>query len=62
MKTLKTLFWKELRENFKWALLAGVIVSGAMLYALRLRDNSYISEEEAMLLCSKSFLLVTDIG
>jgi hypothetical protein len=62
MKTLKTLFWKELRENFKWALLAGVIVSGAMLYALRLRDVSYISEEEAMLLCSKSFLLVTDFG
>jgi hypothetical protein len=62
MKTLKTLFWKELRENFKWALLAGVIVSGAMLYALKYEPQRDSAHEALEGLCGKSFFIVTNYG
>lgn len=32
---MKALFWKEIRENLMWALLAAVCVAGALFYGLR---------------------------
>lgn len=61
---MKTLIWKELRENGRWALLAMLALGGAELYALR--DTQYAQQDfyfsDGITLCKKPFLLVTLFG
>ncbi|MEO6054919.1 MAG: ABC transporter permease subunit, partial [Chthoniobacterales bacterium] len=60
---MKTLFWKEWRENFKWALLAAGCVVGAMLYTLRPNPQQFDNYRNIwQSLCSPSFLLITTFG
>jgi len=58
---MKTLIWKELRENFKWALLALVVLVLAQFYALSL-SRSGNDAYNNLTLCSSTFLLVTSFG
>ncbi len=53
---MKTMIWKELRENAKWAILALVCLVLAEFYALNSRDPW------SPTLCSQIFLLVTSFG
>jgi hypothetical protein len=60
-----TLIWKELRENFKWALLAMVVLGGAEVYALYPRDQQeeyYGALGDGLTLCKTSFLTVTTLA
>jgi hypothetical protein len=52
---MKTIIWKELRENFKWALLGFVCLALAELYAL-------FAQGYNLPLCGSTFLLVTSFG
>lgn len=58
---MKAIIWKELRENFKWAVLALLALTLAEIYALasgRTRSDPY----QAVTLAGSSFLLVTSFG
>lgn len=61
---MKSLIWKELRENIRWALLAMIVFGGAMAYALYQAPNDYQSYyyNDGITLLKKSFLLVTTFG
>jgi hypothetical protein len=59
---MKTMLWKELRENFKWALLAFLILIVAEFYALAAGRNDTQNELNDLTLCGSSFLLVTSFG
>lgn len=61
---MKTLVWKELRENAKWAFLAMMAFGIALCYALYqtrygYQDYGYL---DGITLCKKSFLIVTTFG
>ncbi len=59
------LAWKELRENFKWALLAMVVLGAAELYALyphSLQEESYGFQLQGLTITKTSFLTVTTFG
>lgn len=58
---MKTMLWKELRENLKWAALAVVVLALAEFYALSTaRDGS--DNFDGITLCGSTFLLVTSFG
>lgn len=62
-----TLIWKELRENFKWALLAMLVLGAAECYALyQTQDGqpAYYSYSgmDGITLCKTSFLTITCFG
>lgn len=61
---MKSLFWKEWRENLRWALIALVVVGAAMAYTLRTDPNDYYgsSREVWQGLQSGQFLMVTVFG
>ncbi len=40
---MKALFWKEFRENLKWAVLAMGIIVAAMAYSLQYNPSNYYS-------------------
>ncbi|MCH8965726.1 MAG: hypothetical protein IIB58_12240, partial [Planctomycetes bacterium] len=56
---MRPMIWKELRENFKWAVLWMLGMGLAMAYALSSPGYYYSGNES---ICSASFLLVTTIG
>jgi hypothetical protein len=57
---MKAMLWKELRENFKWAVLAMLGLGLAEFYGLMERTSSY--DDQAATLCKSSFLMVTTFG
>jgi hypothetical protein len=59
---MKAMIWKELRENFKWALLAMFGLGMAEFYALNQQSffNSYIDVSQS--LCKAPFLMATTFG
>jgi ABC-type transport system involved in multi-copper enzyme maturation permease subunit len=59
---MRTMLWKELRENFKWALLALLALTTAELYTLASAHQGYSENFEELTLCSSSFLLATAFG
>jgi hypothetical protein len=61
---MKTLVWKELRENWKWAVLAMLVLGGAEIYGLTdppegMRDTQFTS---GLTLTRNSFLTVATFG
>ncbi|MBN8711157.1 MAG: hypothetical protein BGO12_01210 [Verrucomicrobia bacterium 61-8] len=61
---MKALFWKEFRENLKWAILAMGIIIAAMAYSLRYNPNEFYSFQREVWqgLQSSQFLMVTVFG
>ncbi len=63
---MRALIWKELRENFKWALLAAAVLGAAEMHALYSVSNGepdfYEYSNEGITLCKPSFLVVTAFG
>ena len=59
---MKALFWKEIREIGKWALLAAVGITAAMLYALGAASDNHSLNDPWQTLCSQSFLLISTFG
>jgi ABC-type transport system involved in multi-copper enzyme maturation permease subunit len=59
---MRTMLWKELRENFKWALLALLALTAAELYTLSSPRQSYSEDFRELTLCSSAFLLTTAFG
>lgn len=58
---MKTMIWKELRENLKWAVLALTVLVLAEFYALSTgREGS--DNYNNITLCGSTFLLVTSFG
>jgi ABC-type transport system involved in multi-copper enzyme maturation permease subunit len=57
---MKAMIWKELRENFKWAVLACAGMLLAEFYVLGGLQKDFYSEE--FTLCSSTFLMVTSFG
>ena len=59
---MKAMIWKELRENARWALLAGFALLVAEMYALSVEKaaagNSFVN----ISLCGETFLLVSAFG
>ena len=58
---MKAMLWKELRENFKWAVLAMIGLALAEFYGLTARGN-YSYEDQTATLCKSSFLMATTFG
>ena len=58
---MKTMIWKELRENLKWAVLALIILALAELYALS-TGREGANNFNGNTLCGSTFLLVTSFG
>ena len=61
---MKALFWKEVRENWKWALLAAVGITAAMFYLLHRWSPGrpeYLQHPWETL-CSRPFLMVSSFG
>src|SRR5687768_11364226 len=50
---MKSMIWKELRENLRWAALGMLLVGGAMMYALSKHGASLMTE---------AFLMATLFG
>jgi hypothetical protein len=62
---MSRLMWKELRENFKWALLAMVALGAAELYGIyphNIQDESFGFQINGITLTKTSFLTVTTFG
>lgn len=61
---MKTLIWKELRENLKWAILAMLVLAGAELYALHYTRYGQVDTQynNGMTVAKDSFLMVTTFG
>lgn len=57
---MKAMLWKELRENFKWAVLGMLALGLAEFYGLMERSNSY--NDQSATLCKTSFLMITTFG
>lgn len=58
---MKTILWKELRENYKWGLLALVVMLLATFYALSQSDERQ-DYQNNITLCHATFLIVTAFG
>jgi hypothetical protein len=56
---MKALVWKELRENFKWAVLAMIGLGLAETYGL---SATGYNDDPAAPLCKTSFLMTTSLG
>jgi hypothetical protein len=63
---MRTLIWKELRENLKWVLPAIVLFGGALLYGLYHNPENYSPgyyiSTNGITLCRPAYLLVTTFG
>ena len=59
---MKTMLWKELRENGKWALLAFLVLTVAEFYTLSSSGDADAYNQNGLTVCSSSFLLVTSFG
>jgi ABC-type transport system involved in multi-copper enzyme maturation permease subunit len=59
---MKAMIWKELRENFKWALLALLVLTIAEFYALSSSRSDTENLYNELTLCSSAFLEVTSFG
>jgi hypothetical protein len=59
---MKTMLWKEFRENLKWGVLAMLALGVAELYALNQRQMFNMSLEDSETLCKSSFLMATTFG
>jgi hypothetical protein len=59
---MRTMLWKELRENFKWAVLAFLALTAAELYTLSAPRQEYVESYTDLTLCSSAFLLATAFG
>ena len=63
---MMTLCWKELRENYRWALLALAALGAAQWYALHAGEENYslgyVWNGKGLLLDSTPFLAVTTFG
>ncbi len=60
---MRTLIWKELRENGKWAALAFLCLLLAEFYALAgTRNSNNYDQYRQITLCSPSFLMVSAFG
>lgn len=58
---MKAMLWKELRENFKWAMMAMVGLGLAEIYGLYYTDpNNY--NNRGITLCNPTFLMATSLG
>ena len=58
---MKTLIWKELRENFKWAVLAMIGLCLAEIYGLNYIDRMNYNNQ-GLTLCNPPFLMATSLG
>jgi hypothetical protein len=58
---MKAMLWKELRENFKWALLAMIGLGLAEVYGLYYIDQQN-PNNRGITLCSPTFLMATSLG
>lgn len=61
---MRALFWKEWRENLRWALIGLAVIATAMAYTLRSDPNDYYSSNREIWqgLQSGQFLMVTVFG
>ena len=59
---MKTIIWKELRENWKWAALALLCLALAKIGTLHQQRDDENNMFYGLTLCSSSFLLVTSFG
>ncbi|HEY3901187.1 MAG TPA: hypothetical protein VGM54_21430 [Chthoniobacter sp.] len=59
---MKAMIWKELRENARWALLAGLGLLMAELYALSMEKALVGNSFVAVSLCGENFLMVSAFG
>jgi hypothetical protein len=57
---MKAMLWKELRENFKWAVLAMIGLTLAEFCGLTANNNDYYNQ--AAILCQSAFLMSTSFG
>ena len=58
---MKTIIWKELRENLKWSLLALLCLTLAEIYALSLQRNGGRDVYNNLTVCSSAFLMVSSV-
>jgi len=58
---MKAMLWKELRENFKWALLAMIGLCLAEIYGLNYYDPLNYNNR-GLTLCNPTFLMATSFG
>ena len=59
---MKTMLWKELRENFKWAVLAFLGLLLAEIYTLSSQRQGHSGDYQDLTLCSSAFLLASAFG
>lgn len=59
---MKTIIWKELRENLKWAALALLCLTLAQTFALYQQRDNVSSVASNITLCSPAYLLVGLVG
>ncbi len=59
---MRTMLWKELRENSKWAFLALLALTAAELYTLSSPRQAYSEDFRDLTLCNSAFLLATAFG
>jgi len=59
---MKTIIWKELRENLKWAALALLCLALAQTFALYQQRDNVSSFDSNITLCSPAYLLVGLVG
>jgi hypothetical protein len=61
-ESMKTMIWKELRENVRWALLAGFVLLMAEIYALTMERSALGGSWASVTLCGDTFLMVSAFG
>lgn len=59
---MRAIIWKEIRENFKWAILWMLGVAAAIVYALAPEARNSYSWQGISSLCSSNFLVVMTFG
>jgi ABC-type transport system involved in multi-copper enzyme maturation permease subunit len=59
---MKSIIWKELRENLKWAALALLCLTLAEIYALYQYRNRFFTFHGDSTLCNSDFLFVSAVG
>ena len=59
---MKSMLWKELRENLKWAALAFLCLTLAEFYTIAAPREGYAENFNDLTLCSSAFLMATAFG